>query len=420
MDSRIAKHRDSEYVVAESQASIDAYRRTLDFYVATASPEAAAEAQGTFDLDRRALALYREVPDPPTGADGQPLKLNRADEVRAKPLSICCSRPAGAPTNLTALPLAERVEMRQMAVARRPAMGGCRIAPGRRRARRGALISIWPCSDATHRAPSITAPLDHRVAFGQPQDARRRLAPGRPPRAKRPSGFTPRSTGSKPGTTRCHRPTRCCSTDYETSALLIEDRPKAIGENLVPPGGCRARPVGSPAGCHGSEPGRCSFSTNWLPANSTRSKPCSDVFRKMSGALGSCVGTASRPAVHARSRRPQIAAWLRTTPLVEHSPLAEQSLAWFVLCRETNFRATSIILALEAWKLRQGELPGSLDDLVGSELDTVPLDPLWAEPFLYYPAGIPPFRRRRPLRIRRCHCESRWAGNRKRAPTVGR
>jgi hypothetical protein len=80
--------------------------------------------------------------------------------------------------------------------------------------------------------------------------------------------------------------------------------------------------------------------------------------------------------------------WLPTTPLVEHSALVSQSLAWFVLGQETDYHATLILLALEAWRAEHGQLPEKLDELVGSELDALPLDPLCARPFLYYPHGF--------------------------------
>ena len=80
--------------------------------------------------------------------------------------------------------------------------------------------------------------------------------------------------------------------------------------------------------------------------------------------------------------------WLKTTPLVQRR-IADFSLPWYVLVRETNYRATLIVLALEAWKAEHGQLPGTLDELAGAGLEQVPLDPLYGQPFLYYPTGIP-------------------------------
>ncbi len=75
--------------------------------------------------------------------------------------------------------------------------------------------------------------------------------------------------------------------------------------------------------------------------------------------------------------------WLLSTPLLEGSPLVSESLAWLMLCRETDYRATLIILALEAWRAEHGMLPSELNELVGHGLEKVPLDPLKAKPFLY-------------------------------------
>lgn len=56
---------------------------------------------------------------------------------------------------------------------------------------------------------------------------------------------------------------------------------------------------------------------------------------------------------------------------------------------ETARRAMRLQLALAAWKLERGELPRSLDELVGRNLDRIPLDPHTAEPFRYFPDGVP-------------------------------
>lgn len=88
--------------------------------------------------------------------------------------------------------------------------------------------------------------------------------------------------------------------------------------------------------------------------------------------------------------------WLPTTPLVKHSTLTSQpiarglvSIAWNLVREETDYRATVIIMALNAWKAEHGKLPDRLDELVGSQLDRLPLDPLFAQPFQYFPRGTP-------------------------------
>ena len=80
---------------------------------------------------------------------------------------------------------------------------------------------------------------------------------------------------------------------------------------------------------------------------------------------------------------PARSVWLPTTPLVEQSPLVRHWLAWLMVCQETDYRATLIILALEAWRIEHGSLPHELDELVGHGLEKVPLDPLKAQPFVY-------------------------------------
>ncbi len=55
---------------------------------------------------------------------------------------------------------------------------------------------------------------------------------------------------------------------------------------------------------------------------------------------------------------------------------------------ETSRRATRLLLALEAWKLRHGVLPKTLDELVGPCLDRLPLDPYTGEPFHYFREGL--------------------------------
>ena len=46
------------------------------------------------------------------------------------------------------------------------------------------------------------------------------------------------------------------------------------------------------------------------------------------------------------------------------------------------------MLALQRWRLQNGELPKSLDELVGEMLDALPVDPFTGEPFRYFPDGV--------------------------------
>ncbi len=52
-------------------------------------------------------------------------------------------------------------------------------------------------------------------------------------------------------------------------------------------------------------------------------------------------------------------------------------------------RGTILILALEAYRCEHGQLPGSLDALVGAYLDELPLDPYSGNEFCYFRNGIP-------------------------------
>lgn len=57
---------------------------------------------------------------------------------------------------------------------------------------------------------------------------------------------------------------------------------------------------------------------------------------------------------------------------------------------QAEWRATCILLALQAWRLDHGgQLPKSLDMLKGKYLEEIPLDPCSGEPFRYYPEGWP-------------------------------
>ncbi len=52
-------------------------------------------------------------------------------------------------------------------------------------------------------------------------------------------------------------------------------------------------------------------------------------------------------------------------------------------------RATLLRLALKAWEREHGELPRSLDPLVGTYLKKMPIDPYAGEPFRYFRQGLP-------------------------------
>jgi hypothetical protein len=63
-----------------------------------------------------------------------------------------------------------------------------------------------------------------------------------------------------------------------------------------------------------------------------------------------------------------------------------------MLCRHAAMvaqrRATPLILAISAWKLRNGSLPEDLGQLVGPYFDRVPIDPFSGRPFVYAREGV--------------------------------
>ena len=58
------------------------------------------------------------------------------------------------------------------------------------------------------------------------------------------------------------------------------------------------------------------------------------------------------------------------------------------MAAETARHAVRIVLALEAWKLRHGSLPKTLEKLVGPYLAELPVDPHWSQPFRYFRDGL--------------------------------
>jgi hypothetical protein len=76
---------------------------------------------------------------------------------------------------------------------------------------------------------------------------------------------------------------------------------------------------------------------------------------------------------------------------VDYTPFAWswQAVHTSVANGETERRATQILLALEGWKIEHGQLPDSLDKLVGPYFDALPNDPFTGKPFRYFPNGVP-------------------------------
>ncbi len=83
--------------------------------------------------------------------------------------------------------------------------------------------------------------------------------------------------------------------------------------------------------------------------------------------------------------------WVATTPLLSDSEWDGfgEFMAKRYVGMETQRRAVVLTLALDAWKAEHGRLPSKLEELVGTYLDRMPLDPYSGKPFWYYPKGLP-------------------------------
>jgi hypothetical protein len=86
----------------------------------------------------------------------------------------------------------------------------------------------------------------------------------------------------------------------------------------------------------------------------------------------------------------QIDDWVQTTPcLVKldwtqmRSIVASRIATW-----ATARRVTRLQLALAAWRAEHGQLPRELDQLVGAELESLPVDPFTGQSFGYQPDGF--------------------------------
>ena len=69
-----------------------------------------------------------------------------------------------------------------------------------------------------------------------------------------------------------------------------------------------------------------------------------------------------------------------------HQSITPVTLSQSYTAIETARRA--VVLALQAWKLKHGSLPKSLDELVGPYLDDVSIDPYSYGPFRYFRDGL--------------------------------
>lgn len=86
----------------------------------------------------------------------------------------------------------------------------------------------------------------------------------------------------------------------------------------------------------------------------------------------------------------QLEVWHDTTPLPLDGPElrpATLPTGRYVTAMKVERSATRLILALHGWRLEHGRLPESLNDLVPSWFDTLPLDPATGKSFGYFPEG---------------------------------
>ncbi len=88
---------------------------------------------------------------------------------------------------------------------------------------------------------------------------------------------------------------------------------------------------------------------------------------------------------------PRIGEWQRSTiPWFQdqyHQELASQSHSRYTM--EATRRVTDLHLALQTWKLTHHGLPRTLEEMVGTCLDKIPLDPYSNQPIAYFPDGWP-------------------------------
>ncbi|MGB7736470.1 MAG: hypothetical protein WBL72_22530 [Thermoguttaceae bacterium] len=75
-------------------------------------------------------------------------------------------------------------------------------------------------------------------------------------------------------------------------------------------------------------------------------------------------------------------------PPVQYNSRWEAKLVQDYVALVAARRAVRVVLALEAWKLKHGSLPKTLDELVGHGLDRLPVDPYSGVPFQYFRDGL--------------------------------
>ena len=138
----------------------------------------------------------------------------------------------------------------------------------------------------------------------------------------------------------------------------------------------------------------------WLPWEQTRARRLLNRQTAADlGAIWEAEANASRNEAVCSSERRYPSYWdwepsfaLRrrvSLPLVQRWSDDIRTLAADLIAIETERRAVRLQLLLRAWEFEHGELPDTLDQLVGPYLDRLPVDPCSGEPFKYFPEGVP-------------------------------
>ncbi|HBO45931.1 MAG TPA: hypothetical protein DD670_18820 [Planctomycetaceae bacterium] len=128
----------------------------------------------------------------------------------------------------------------------------------------------------------------------------------------------------------------------------------------------------------------------WLPWENVRARRILDYLAR--GTIDELrrveVGLKSNEPVESAPVSPDAARLCNTTCL--RGLLDVNTIGWLTENRideEMHRRALVLQLALAAWRREHGSLPKTLDELVGTYLDAVPVDPYTGKPFAYYPEG---------------------------------
>jgi hypothetical protein len=143
------------------------------------------------------------------------------------------------------------------------------------------------------------------------------------------------------------------------------------------------------------EPGRMLvIAAAWLPWERARSERALDyVATREFRDLGSVVQSVEKGNRVTMPRGRQERFWrdprYRSTLVFDFYWPQADTVAKYYVATVARRRGLYQQLALRAWQLERGELPDRLEELVGPFFERTPLDPFTAEPFRYFPKGLP-------------------------------